>query len=256
MQDIEWRIRTDYHVQGTYHGLLLPRSFRCGAIYFLLKQTCRQTTDSVFPDDNDLVVDYESLGELDFGYCTEFFIINIKPKTTLTDIDKLRDYLNDIGNSVICIGDLSLVKVHTNNPGKALSKALTLGELDRVKIENMMEQNRQLRAKYEAERKPIGILAVCAGQGFQAIFKDLLVDQVIEGGQSMNPSADDVAQACKKIYAENIIILPNNKNIILSDACWSPTATCLCCKPRIFPKLLRQCLASTPKQALPTTSRK
>lgn len=175
-------------------------------------------TDSVFPDDNDLVVDYESLGELDFGYCTEFFIINIKPKTTLTDIDKLRDYLNDIGNSVICIGDLSLVKVHvhTNNPGKALSKALTLGELDRVKIENMMEQNRQLRAKYEAERKPIGILAVCAGQGFQAIFKDLLVDQVIEGGQSMNPSADDIAQACKKINAENIIILPNNKNIILS----------------------------------------
>ncbi len=175
-------------------------------------------TDSVFPDDNDLVVDYESLGELDFGYCTEFFIINIKPKTTLTDIDKLREYLNDIGNSVICIGDLSLVKVHvhTNNPGKALSKALTLGELDKVKIENMMEQNRQLRAKYEAERKPIGILAVCAGQGFQAIFKDLLVDQVIEGGQSMNPSADDIAQACKKINAENIIILPNNKNIILS----------------------------------------
>ncbi len=175
-------------------------------------------TDSIFPDDNELVVDYESLGELDFGYCTEFFIINIKPKTTLTDIDKLRDYLNDIGNSVICIGDLSLVKVHvhTNNPGKALSKALQLGELDKVKIENMMEQNRQLRAKYEAERKPIGILAVCAGDGFAAIFKDLLVDQVIEGGQTMNPSADDIAQACKKINAENIIILPNNKNIILS----------------------------------------
>ncbi len=175
-------------------------------------------TDSIFPDDNELVVDYESLGELDFGYCTEFFIINIKPKTTLTDIDKLRDYLNDIGNSVICIGDLSLVKVHvhTNNPGKALNKALQLGELDKVKIENMMEQNRQLRAKYEAERKPIGILAVCAGDGFAAIFKDLLVDQVIEGGQTMNPSADDIAQACKKINAENIIILPNNKNIILS----------------------------------------
>ena len=186
--------------------------------YTLAENKPAGKTDSVFPDDNDLVVDYESLGELDFGYCTEFFIINIKPKTTLTDIDKLRDYLNDIGNSVICIGDLSLVKVHvhTNNPGKALSKALTLGELDRVKIENMMEQNRQLRAKYEAERKPIGILAVCAGQGFQAIFKDLLVDQVIEGGQSMNPSADDIAQACKKINAENIIILPNNKNIILS----------------------------------------
>ena len=177
-----------------------------------------QTSDSDFPDDSELFVDYESLGELDFGYCTEFFIINIKKRTTVTDIDKLRDYLNEIGNSVICIGDLSLIKVHvhTNNPGKALSKALTLGELDKVKIENMMEQNRQLRAKYEAERKPIGLLAVCSGDGFNAIFKDLLVDQVIEGGQTMNPSAEDIASAARKINAENIIILPNNKNIILS----------------------------------------
>ncbi len=177
-----------------------------------------QSIDSAFPDDNELVVDYESLGQLDFGYCTEFFITNIKKRTTVTDIDKLREYLNEIGNSVICIGDLSLVKVHvhTNNPGKALSKALTLGELDKVKIENMMEQNRQLRARYEAERKPIGLLAVCSGDGFAAIFKDLLVDQVIEGGQTMNPSAEDIASAARKINAENIIILPNNKNIILS----------------------------------------
>ena len=177
-----------------------------------------QPIDAAFPDDSELIVDYETLGELDFGYCTEFFVTNIKKRTTVTDIDKLRDYLNEIGNSVICIGDLSLIKVHvhTNNPGKALSKALTLGELDKVKIENMMEQNRQLRARYEAERKPIGLLAVCAGDGFSAIFKDLLVDQVIEGGQTMNPSADDIASAAKKINAENIIILPNNKNIILS----------------------------------------
>ena len=177
-----------------------------------------QSIDSAFPDDSELIVDYESLGQLDFGYCTEFFIINIKKRTTVTDIDKLREYLNEIGNSVICIGDLSLIKVHvhTNNPGKALSKALTLGELDKVKIENMMEQNRQLRARYEAERKPIGLLAVCSGDGFSAIFKDLLVDQVIEGGQNMNPSAEDIASAARKINAENIIILPNNKNIILS----------------------------------------
>ena len=177
-----------------------------------------QSIDSAFPDDSELIVDYESLGQLDFGYCTEFFIINIKKRTTVTDIDKLREYLNEIGNSVICIGDLSLIKVHvhTNNPGKALSKALTLGELDKVQIENMMEQNRQLRARYEAERKPIGLLAVCSGDGFSAIFKDLLVDQVIEGGQTMNPSAEDIASAARKINAENIIILPNNKNIILS----------------------------------------
>ena len=190
-----------------------------GAETYAMAETGKpQTVDSEFPDDSELFVDYESLGELDFGYCTEFFIINIKKRTTVTDIDKLRDYLNEIGNSVICIGDLSLIKVHvhTNNPGKALSKALTLGELDKVKIENMMEQNPQLRAKYEAERKPIGLLAVCSGDGFNAIFKDLLVDQVIEGGQTMNPSAEDIASAARKINAENIIILPNNKNIILS----------------------------------------
>ena len=80
----------------------------------------------------------------------------------------------------------------------------------------MMEQNCQLRAKYEAERKKVGLLAVCAGDGFSAIFKDLLVDQVVEGGQTMNPSADDIAAAVRKINAENVIILPNNKNIILS----------------------------------------
>ena len=190
-----------------------------GAEEYALSETAKpQASDSDFPDDSEMFVDYESLGELDFGYCTEFFIINIKKRTTVTDIDKLRDYLNEIGNSVICIGDLSMVKVHvhTNNPGKALSKALTLGELDKIKIENMMEQNRQLRAKYEAERKHIGLLAVCSGEGFSAIFKDLLVDQVIEGGQTMNPSAEDIASAARKINAENIIILPNNKNIILS----------------------------------------
>lgn len=186
--------------------------------YAITDSSKPQQVTSEFPDDSELFVDYESLGQLDFGYCTEYFIINIKKRTTVTDIDKLRDYLNEIGNSVICIGDLSLIKVHvhTNNPGKALSKALTLGELDKVKIENMMEQNRQLRAKYEAERKPIGLLSVCSGDGFTAIFKDLLVDQVLEGGQTMNPSAEDIATAARKINAENIIILPNNKNIILS----------------------------------------
>ncbi|MBR2974691.1 MAG: DAK2 domain-containing protein [Clostridia bacterium] len=169
-------------------------------------------------DSMDSIIDFESLDDIDFGYCTEFVIINMHKKTTLTDIDKLRNYLNEIGNSTIVIGDLSMVKVHvhTNNPGKALAKALTLGEIDKIKIENMMEQNRQLRAKYEAERKNIGVLSICNGDGLSAIFKDLLVDQVIEGGQTMNPSADDIATAVRKINAENVIILPNNSNIILS----------------------------------------
>ena len=169
-------------------------------------------------DNMESIIDFESLDDIDFGYCTEFFIINMHKKTTLTDIDKLRNYLNEIGNSTIVIGDLSMVKVHvhTNNPGKALAKALTLGEIDKIKIENMMEQNRQLRARYEAERKNIGVLSICNGDGLSAIFKDLLVDQVIEGGQTMNPSADDIATAVRKINAENVIILPNNSNIILS----------------------------------------
>lgn len=190
-----------------------------GAENYNVEATSGSAQQSAFPeDDHEALIDYESLGDIDYGYCTEFFIINLLKKTTVTDIDRLREYLNEIGNSTIVIGDLNLVKVHvhTNNPGKALARALTLGELDKIKIENMMEQNRQLRAKYEAERKPIGLLAVCAGDGFAALFKDLLVDQVIEGGQTMNPSAEDIASAVRRINAENVIILPNNKNIILS----------------------------------------
>lgn len=104
-----------------------------------------ETSDSedAFGDNSDIV--NLDLGEIEFAYCTEFFIINLKKQTTLADIDKLKEKLMTIGDSVICIGDLELVKVHvhTNNPGLALSSAVELGELDRVKIENMLEQNRR-----------------------------------------------------------------------------------------------------------------
>ncbi len=162
--------------------------------------------------------DILNLGTIEFGYCTEFFIINIKKKTTLTDIDRLREYLTTIGDCVLVIGDLEFIKVHvhTNNPGRALSRALELGEIDKIKIENMLEQNRELIKKYQAEKKPMGMLAICSGEGLSAIFKDLMVDQVIEGGQTMNPSASDIANAVCKINAENIFIFPNNKNIILA----------------------------------------
>ena len=163
-------------------------------------------------------IDILNLGEIEFGYCTEFFIINLKRRTTLADIDRLREYLMGIGDSVLVIGDLEFVKVHvhTNNPGQALSKALTLGEIDRIKIENMLEQNRQLIAKYEAEKKEIGMLAVSQGEGLAEIFKELMVDRIIEGGQTMNPSAIDIADAVVKINAENIFVFPNNSNIILA----------------------------------------
>jgi DAK2 domain fusion protein yloV len=177
-----------------------------------------ETSDSedAFGDNSDIV--NLDLGEIEFAYCTEFFIINLKKQTTLADIDKLKEKLMTIGDSVICIGDLELVKVHvhTNNPGLALSSAVELGELDRVKIENMLEQNRALRAKREAEKKEMGMLAICAGEGLSEIFKDLLVDRVIEGGQTMNPSASDIADAVQRINAEHVFVFPNNKNIILA----------------------------------------
>ena len=168
---------------------------------------------------NPEVVDYNSLADIEFAYCTEFFIININKKTTVADIDKLRETLMTLGDCVICIGDLNLIKVHvhTNTPGIALQHALKLGELNGVKIENMLEQFRALKVQQEPEElKKIGVVSVCAGEGLATLFKDLNVDYVIEGGQTMNPSAEDIAQAADKVHAENVFVLPNNKNIILA----------------------------------------
>ena len=172
--------------------------------------------DSEFGD-NSAILSMD-IGDIQYAYCTEFFIINMKKSTTLSAIDRLREKLMAIGDSVICIGDLELVKVHvhTNQPGKALTYALELGELDRPKIENMLEQNRQLKAKLESEKKEMGMLAICTGAGLSEIFKDLFVDRIIEGGQTMNPSASDIANAAQKINAEHIFVFPNNKNIILA----------------------------------------
>ncbi|MBO4989495.1 MAG: DAK2 domain-containing protein [Clostridia bacterium] len=172
--------------------------------------------ESGFGDNADII--NMDLGDIQFAYCTEFFVINLKKSTTLSDIDRLRERLMGIGDSVICIGDLEMIKVHvhTNAPGVALTYALQLGELDRPKIENMLEQNRALKAKLEAEKKVMGMLAICTGEGISEIFKDFLVDRVIEGGQTMNPSASDIASAVQKINAENVFVFPNNKNIILA----------------------------------------
>ncbi len=164
-------------------------------------------------------VNYNDLADIEFAYCTEFFVININKKTTEADIDKLREKLMSIGDSVICIGDLNLIKVHvhTNDPGIALSSALKLGEINGVKIENMLEQNRQLKVQMQPEQlKPIGIVSVCAGEGLAQLFKDCNVDYVIEGGQTMNPSAEDIAKACDNVLAENVFVLPNNKNIVMA----------------------------------------
>ncbi|MBR5900704.1 MAG: DAK2 domain-containing protein [Clostridia bacterium] len=163
-------------------------------------------------------VDVMNLGTIEFAYCTEFFIVNLNKQTTMADIERLREFLMTIGDCVIVIGDLEFVKVHvhTNQPGVALTRALELGELDKLKIENMLEQNRALMKKYEEEKKLMGMMAVSAGDGITGIFKDLMVDGVIEGGQSMNPSASDIADEVARINAENVFVFPNNKNIILA----------------------------------------
>mgnify|MGYP001127994093 FL=1 len=164
-------------------------------------------------------VNLMDLADIEFAYCTEFMIIQMHKKTTISDIDRLREKLMEIGDSVICIGDLSLVKVHvhTNEPNKALGYGLELGELFNLKIENMLEENRELKKqKALEEMKEYGLISVCAGDGLVSIFKDVGVDFVLEGGQTMNPSADDILKGVDEVNAKNIFILPNNKNIILA----------------------------------------
>ncbi|NCB48511.1 MAG: DAK2 domain-containing protein [Clostridia bacterium] len=175
---------------------------------------------SAYEKDKSIHSNIVDLAEIQFAYCTEYMIINMHKKTTQSDIDKLRERLVELGDSVICIGDLSLVKVHvhSNEPNKALGFALELGEITNVKIENMLEQNRELlKEKNKKElSKPMGIVSVAAGDGFSVLFKDLMVDYIIKGGQTMNPSANDIVEAVDKVNADTVFVLPNNKNIILA----------------------------------------
>ncbi len=173
------------------------------------------------PKSNDFYINLENLAEIEFAYCTEFMVTHMKKKTTISDIDKLRENLMSIGDSVVCIGDLQLVKVHvhTNEPNLALGYALELGEIINIKIENMLEQNRELKrsmTQKEQNLKEFGMVAVAPGDGIANVFTDILVDNVIEGGQTMNPSADDIAKAVDKVPAKAVFVLPNNKNIILA----------------------------------------
>ena len=131
----------------------------------------------------------------------------------------MRRMLGNIGDSLVVVGDTNLVKVHvhTNTPGKALQYALQLGELNGIKIENMVIQHRELMAARQAEEQlPLGIVAVAAGQGLEDIFKDIGAAGIIPGGQTMNPSTEDILNAVQKVNAKSVIILPNNSNIILA----------------------------------------
>jgi DAK2 domain fusion protein YloV len=175
--------------------------------------------DSIKHDDeNGHFVDNDVLTEIEFAYCTEFNIAHLHKTATTAAITQFRDKLLKMGDSVICVGDLTNVKVHihTNTPGEALTAALGLGEIVNLKIDNMLEQNRELRASMKIAEKDQGLVAVAAGEGIVNIFKDLGVDYVIKGGQTMNPSANDIAEAARRVHAQNVFVFPNNKNIILA----------------------------------------
>ncbi len=169
-----------------------------------------------------------STSDIKFGYCTEFIINLEKPYNEQIE-EKFKAYLESIGDSLVVVSDDSIVKVHvhTNDPGLAIQKALTYGSLSRMKIDNMREEhNEKLLKEMQTEapaapapagpKKDNGFIAVSIGQGINDIFKSLGVDVIIEGGQTMNPSTEDMLNAIAKINADVIYILPNNKNIILA----------------------------------------
>ncbi len=157
--------------------------------------------------------------DIEFGYCTEFFIKNLYDSVRQEDIDRFREKLMHIGDCVLVVGDLQLVKVHvhTNVPGKALQFALRFGELSRIKIDNMREQHNELESAQEPkEMKKMAVVTVASGQGFVNIFKEFMVDEIVEGGQTMNPSAETIAKAIERAPSDNVFVFPNNKNIIMA----------------------------------------
>lgn len=177
--------------------------------------------------------------DIKFGYCTEF-IINLASEFKDSDEKGLKQYLESIGDSLVVVADDEIVKVHvhTNDPGLALQRALTFGSLSRIKIDNMREEHEErlikdaervareqkeeeLKAQEAQEvserpRKETGFVAVCAGTGLADIFKGIGADVVIEGGQTMNPSTEDILKAVEQVNADTVYVLPNNKNIILA----------------------------------------
>lgn len=175
----------------------------------------------------------QSAEDIKFGYCTEF-IINVKgDKESEREAVALRNYLETLGDSIVAVADEEIIKihVHTNDPGLAIQKGLSIGELSNLKIDNMREEHanrlvseaelhgKDAEAKQDLPVEPMkdfGFVAISVGSGLTDIFKGLGVDYVVEGGQTMNPSTDDIVSAIEKVNAKNVFILPNNKNIILA----------------------------------------
>ena len=182
-------------------------------------------------------VNAEDTADIKFGYCTEFIILTEK-EFTEDDEREFKKFLSSIGDSIVCVADDDVVKihVHTNDPGLAIQKALTYGQLSKMKIDNMREEHQERlirdaeklaeqQANEEAaheEKKPaeprkaMGFIAVSIGAGMNEIFKELGADYIIEGGQTMNPSTEDMLNAIDRVNADTVFILPNNKNIVLA----------------------------------------
>ncbi|WP_374057990.1 DAK2 domain-containing protein [Thermoactinomyces daqus] len=218
-----------------------------GLVYIYEGMLAALKGEEIAPDAPQAKLDTESLASLahdnaqskmdasqiEHGYCTEF-IINLKTtrrKTEAFDEAKFRKSMEQFGDSLLVVADDELVKVHIHAeyPGDALNFAMKFGDLIRIKIDNMREQYAsvtegksaastpvQTGGEQKAEKKKYGIVAVAAGKGIVDIFRSLGVDQVVEGGQTMNPSTEELVDAVRKIEAENIVILPNNKNIVLT----------------------------------------
>ncbi len=172
-------------------------------------------------------VSFEALGtvaaeDIQFGYCTEFFVEekNVPEET----VESFRNYLLTMGDSLVLVADEEMIKVHvhTNHPGQVLEQALTIGPLNGLKIENMRIQHTSKidfsNAKpVEPKQKEVGFVSVSMGDGLSEIFRNLGVDRIIEGGQTMNPSTEDILQAIAAVPAKQVVVLPNNKNIILAS---------------------------------------
>ena len=183
-------------------------------------------------------VNAEDTADIKFGYCTEFIILTEKEFTEENE-HEFKGFLSSIGDSIVCVADDDVVKVHvhTNDPGLAIQKALTYGQLSRMKIDNMREEHQEklirdaeklaaqqaeedkkaeVEKKASEPRKPMGFITVSIGAGLNDIFKELGADYIIEGGQTMNPSTEDMLNAIDQVNADTIFILPNNKNIVLA----------------------------------------
>ena len=205
-----------------------------GAYDLLLGKEVDYTIEAPTGGSGFVKISAETEAEIKFGYCTEFIIVLNKPMTDKEELE-FKAFLEGIGDSIVVVADDEITKthVHTNDPGLAIQKALTFGSLSKIKIDNMREEHQEklikdaekvaeqqeleaAQAKADEPRKDMGFVAVSIGEGMNEIFRGLGVDYIIEGGQTMNPSTEDMLTAIDNVNADHVFILPNNSNIIMA----------------------------------------